>query len=415
MVKTKDPAWSHFKASGDESKPWKDLYEGELHKGNITKMKLYLCFDSKLFRQQHGTAWLALMCTLTEGNMEGRAQKLKDEVAMAKAAHARAAEQPAGGSGPANASSAGAGAETSLAQRYGAFATSVAVSGFSAAQMAMEAKGQTFLTDFMDKSTKEEVAMLRQLQSRWMFAKGLPHNVCDGPEFADLLKALRPALAGKLLTRHIIRCVSSSHFFIPDGAHSAHAHCCRHDNIVAVTYNEVKAAVDEVKASVERFSAEFDGWTAPNKDYLINAVCVILGIPFFEFQPTPQGEKASASWTIEVLSELLTDTKCVGMNADNCSVMEDTKAQFLKLMEKNKRIGFLSNCHYHGLVSVCSALINAGGAVHTAGQVMKVTTGSADERWSADMRDASSLISSIKNIVKIFKLRQRPRGMVCGC
>lgn len=46
---------------------------------------------------------------------------------------------------------------------------------------------------------------------------------------------------------------------------------------------------------------------------------------------------------------------------------------------------------------------------------MKVTTGSADERWSADMRDASSLISSIKNIVKIFELRQRPRGMVCGC
>ena len=28
MVKTKDPAWSYFKPSNDESKPWQDLYEG---------------------------------------------------------------------------------------------------------------------------------------------------------------------------------------------------------------------------------------------------------------------------------------------------------------------------------------------------------------------------------------------------
>ena len=111
MVKTKDPAWSHFKASGDESKPWKDLYEGELHKGNITKLKLWLSFDSKLFRQQHATARLALLCTLKKGNMDGRAQKLKNEGAKAKAARARAAEQRGvGGSGQANASSAGAGA-----------------------------------------------------------------------------------------------------------------------------------------------------------------------------------------------------------------------------------------------------------------------------------------------------------------
>ena len=206
MVKTKDPAWSHFKPSNDESKPWQDLYEGELHKGNITKMKLWLCFDSKLFRQQHATARLALLCTLTEGNMVGRAPKLKDEVAAAKAARARALEQPAGGSGPNNAGSAGAGADTSLAQRYGAIATSVAVSGFSAAQMAMEATSQTLLTAVMDKCTKEEVAVIRQLQARWMFAKALPHSVCDGPEFADFLKALCPALAGKLLSRYVIRC-----------------------------------------------------------------------------------------------------------------------------------------------------------------------------------------------------------------
>ena len=29
-MKTKDPAWSNFNASSDESKPWKDLYEGHV-------------------------------------------------------------------------------------------------------------------------------------------------------------------------------------------------------------------------------------------------------------------------------------------------------------------------------------------------------------------------------------------------
>ena len=249
MVKTKDPAWSHFKPSNDESKPWQDLYEGELHKGNITKMKLWLCFDSKLFRQQHATARLALLCTLTEGNMVGRAPKLKDEVAAAKAARARALEQPAGGSGPNNAGSAGAGADTSLAQRYGAIATSVAVSGFSAAQMAMEATGQTFI----DRSHGQ----VHEGRSGSDQTAASSVDVCQSAaaqrvRWARVCRLPQGAVPGAGWQASITLCHSvhpSSHFYVSDGAH-----CYRHENTVAVTYNEVKAAVDEVKSQVERIS-----------------------------------------------------------------------------------------------------------------------------------------------------------------
>ena len=52
MVKTKDPAWSNFKASSDKSKPWKDLYEGRVavHNENAS-MLTYIYWNSRTVKQ----------------------------------------------------------------------------------------------------------------------------------------------------------------------------------------------------------------------------------------------------------------------------------------------------------------------------------------------------------------------------
>ena len=51
-MKTKDPAWSNFKASSDKSKPWKDLYEGRVavHIENAS-MLTYIYWNSRTVKQ----------------------------------------------------------------------------------------------------------------------------------------------------------------------------------------------------------------------------------------------------------------------------------------------------------------------------------------------------------------------------
>ena len=51
-MKTKDPAWSNFNASSDESKPWKDLYEGRVavHTENAS-MLTYIYWNSRTVKQ----------------------------------------------------------------------------------------------------------------------------------------------------------------------------------------------------------------------------------------------------------------------------------------------------------------------------------------------------------------------------
>lgn len=180
-----------------------------------------------------------------------------------------------------------------------------------------------------------------------------------------------------------------------------------HGDVVEAIYLEVKSCVDEVKAAAAFWPCVPDGWSAPNGDYMLNAVELIEGIPFYSFQANPQGEKCDAVWMLKVLKDSLMDEKCSGVCADNCSVMQDFKSAFQAARGSQGRIIFAGNCSWHGCQGVAAALINAGGAVGTADQVLKLETGPSAERWSLDMRSPESLPSAAKSIVKIFKLRQR--------
>ena len=74
-----------------------------------------------------------------------------------------------------------------------------------------------------------------------------------------------------------------------------------HGDVVEAIYLEVKSCVDEVKAAAAFWPCVPDGWTAPNGDYMLNAVELIEGIPFYSFQANPQGEKCDAVWMLKVL------------------------------------------------------------------------------------------------------------------
>jgi hypothetical protein len=182
--------------------------------------------------------------------------------------------------------------------------------------------------------------------------------------------------------------------------------------VVEAIYLEVKLCVDEVKAACSFWPCVPDGWTAPNGDFMMNNVELMEGVPFYSFQANPQGEKCDAVWMLKVLKESLMDPKCSGVCADNCSTMQDFKAAFQDARGSNGCIIFAANCSWHGIQSIASAITNAGGGVATADHVLKMETGPAAERWSLDGRNPESLPSVAKAIVKIFKGRQRPRGLL---
>ena len=172
---------------------------------------------------------------------------------------------------------------------------------------------------------------------------------------------------------------------------------------------EVMAAVKEFKDKADYHSVQLDGWTAPTGEFIFQLVEVIDGVPFHATQPTSQGDKCDAAWMIKSAEVLLNDPKCAGLTADNCSVMQDLKKEFVKMAAKMKRIVFYVNCQWHGLDSICAALIGEGGAA-TADHVLQVTTGPQKDQWTMNVQHASSIPTAAKQIVKAFKLRARLRG-----
>lgn len=238
MGKSKDKWWDCFKKEADGS-GWRDIYTNELHKGsNITKLKLWLAFHCPKFKEENAVLRDELLCSFTTDNVAGCAAKHKEEVARAKAAFARRQAAALGGSGPQPPS----GTDSStldLARRYGAAGASVFVSGFSAARLALEKKGYRFMDSHVDTMSKAELEAAKMLQARWMLCKGMPLNACDGIEFNDFVRALRPAAAGKLYTESKLRCENDKCLLTSVPALTrapCRARSLSHGDVVDVTY-----------------------------------------------------------------------------------------------------------------------------------------------------------------------------------
>lgn len=173
---------------------------------------------------------------------------------------------------------------------------------------------------------------------------------------------------------------------------------------------EITAAVKELKEKAAFHSLQLDGWTSPTKEFIFQAISVVNGTPFFETQPTSQGDKCDAAWMIKTVEPLLKDPKCAGLTCDNCSVMQDFKSAFQELASKLSRVVFYANCQWHGADSIGAALIGEGG-VATATHVLAETTGPEAARWTMDVNNPKSIPAGCKGIVKMVTGRQRLRGM----
>ena len=129
---------------------------------------------------------------------------------------------------------------------------------------------------------------------------------------------------------------------------------------------EITAAVKELKEKAAFHSLQLDGWTSPTKEFIFQAISVVNGTPFFETQPTSQGDKCDAAWMIKTVEPLLKDPKCAGLTCDNCSVMQDFKSAFQEFASKLNRVVFYANCQWHGADSIGAALIGEGGVATAA-------------------------------------------------
>ena len=387
-----DAVWRYAKANPDKSmpsKPYVDIFQGRAHSDNATKFKLWLAFDCPEFVRTKAREWQTLVASLTEKNVQQRKEEDK-----AKWRSCRRVAQQCGGGGPgSNGDNAKSSHMPSALVKAGAFGSSIASSGLSAAKLQLKAQGVQFMDKFVDSITDAELEALKALQLRWITGKGLPLSACDGELFDEFIEALRPACKNKLLNYDKIR----------------------HGSLLKKAFTELVAAVKEVRDKVGIFAVQLDGWTDVNGEYLINCITTVNNYAFYEEQETLQGEKCDTAFMLKTCEKLLKDPRCAGFTADNCSGMQDLKKEFLVMAAKLKHVVFYVNCMWHGADSIGAALLGLGSAAErekgfVLEDIRHKGTVAQKINWTLDMVKKSSLPNKVKGIVKAVRQRHRLHG-----
>jgi hypothetical protein len=426
-----DPVWaSHFKRNPDTSdtkKPYVDLYEGKTHSDNATRAKLFLAFKSPMFMNTRQLQWIGVVSSLTSENI--KACKPEDKATWELCRTAQLKRTTTVASGGSAAGPAPKDHMPSAIVAAGAYGSSITCAGFPAAELHLRVSGRQFLNKSVDSISREEVDKVNELLFRLMTRMGWPLSAFDSTFWNDVVRALRPAAEGLTLTADMIRCVRATAVRrgnalsgfpalgfrllarpTPDARPLMRRCLChRRNGLIRKAFGDTVAAVKEIEDKAAGFAVQIDGWTDGNGDYLMQIIKVISGYAFYDCQPTSQGERCDAAWTIEQCEKALSDSKCVGLTGDNCTVMQDTKKEFLLLAEKLKHVVFYANCQWHGGDSIGAALIGEGGA-HCAEHVLEHTTGPEADRWTMNTTKSSSIPAACKSIVKMVKRRHRLKG-----
>ena len=179
--------------------PYRDIFLDKPHTDNATRAKLFLAFDVPKFREEQPLAWQRLVAGLSKANVSGRKEADRETWQRCKTAENARAESrlitnAAGGERVQNA-----------VADAGVYGGSTYCAGLSAANLQLSALGKPFVALGTDSIAREQVEHINKLLLRWMNSKGLPLNCCDGEEFRDVIKALRPALVGRTLDYDKIR------------------------------------------------------------------------------------------------------------------------------------------------------------------------------------------------------------------
>jgi hypothetical protein len=387
-----DPCWRWAKQNTgpDRDKfPWIDMWDKK-HGKNATRFKLYLAFECPQFKEEQPAEHSKLLLGLSADNIKDCSKAAKAQWEAAKAACGRAATAtPSAGVGDSHMPNAVVAA--------GPYHGSILLSGYSAAQLRMRASGgqqYNAILPHVDMMSKEEVAVFKDLQAAWIFHDALALNVFNSPYAKAVFQFLRPSCVSSIMDYDTIR----------------------RENRIHKAFLEVQTAVDAIQVKEKLFTALADGWTNDNNgDYLLNTAKVMGGVPFFHGQPTPQAAgKCDAHWHMDVLSALLKDAACCGLQADNCATMQDFKATFIAAARKLKHAAWFANCSFHGFDSVCGQLLGETMTSAKESHVLESFTGPPNNRrevFSMDARKPSSLLTFVKAVVKVVKLRSRVRAM----
>lgn len=186
--------------------PYRDVFLNLPHTDNATRAKLFLAFSVPKFREEQPAAWQKLVAGLTKENVAGRKEADRQTWQQCRAAETARVESRLLSSAASNER-----VNTTVADA-GAYGSSTYCAGLSAANLQLSTLGKAFVVLGTDSIPKEQVDQICKLMLRWMNAKALPMNCCEGPEWEDFIKAVRPALAGRTLNYDKIR--------------RAHARCC---------------------------------------------------------------------------------------------------------------------------------------------------------------------------------------------
>ena len=363
--------------------PVREVYTNQPLQKNATRVKLFLAFDCAKFKTDNAKAWLELVAGLTEENVATRKQSDKDLWKQCKEQVARQGSARLVAAAAATTTVTGLGSSVAS---LGAYGGSTYCAGISAAKLRLESLGKAFA--HVKSLSAAEVEEINQLLLRWMCAKAVPLDAVECEEFDDFVESLNAAMRGRTLTGDKVR----------------------RENRLKHLYLAIEQAVKELEDKHAFYSIQIDGWTSPTHEYIMQAIKLIAGTPFFATQPTSQGEKCDAKWTIKQLEDLIKDPRCVGVTADNCGVMQDFKAEFMQLAYKLKQVKFYANCLWHGVDSIGGALLGLGGEA-TQRFVLEITTGPAAMQWTADCKKKGSIPAVCKEIVNTIMGAQRLRGV----
>lgn len=171
MGKPRHEVWAHVKPNPDpetrDTYPYVDLYAGEKHTHNATRLRCWLAFDCPQFEEQQPAAHHKLLLGLKAENIKQRKPADQDRWLAAQKAAAGAAGTGAGAS---VAGSNGAGPSDSHLPNAlvsaGAYASSVICAGKSAAELRLGTKGvQRTLDALVDRIDPAEVEQMQEPSS----------------------------------------------------------------------------------------------------------------------------------------------------------------------------------------------------------------------------------------------------------
>ena len=111
-------------------------------------------------------------------------------------------------------------------------------------------------------------------------------------------------------------------------------------------FQDVFAAVEAILNSAPAVTCGLDGWIDDKGQSIVNAVAVAFGLPFFEYQVTPKGDRHTNEFMEEVLTRSFSRENNIGAISDSPSSMVSFRGTVVRKSGGRK---YAVACLFHGV------------------------------------------------------------------